>query len=383
MASVLALISKAVFENLIREPDYRIGDVIPLDRYTSKHAAFAQLDDDDAIFLVTVRPKGLLLVAILEQPKRRGEALIGTTNTAPLAFITDRLSKLQLADGKGISVGLDKLGMSLQTPRVLAPDDVALLRRGTSTGKHVSTATPAKMKLEKKTSRASKDAPTVKLHAGELSSRAKALLKQVYAAPRDRSLRTVFADQLLEDQHVWGELISLQLSDPKRHAERIRKIIHQHARMIVGAIANVAARDCLTITDGFLSVAQCAKSSSFTSGPERHEAAIAPEWATVETVIFTPEMTNVFIREVLHNPAASNLTKVIKGHKWDPKRRYTALERARPGDPWRIVEPSESVLDGLEEKELARIPIPRGASERAALEAAQQRREKVKTRRAR
>lgn len=391
MASVLALISKTVFSKLLGHPvRYRLGDVIPLDRYTSKHAAFDQLADGDSIFLVTVRPKGLLVVAILDHPKRRGEALVGATNTTPLAFITDQLPAIRLADGKGITATLDKLGMSLQTPRVLADEDVVLLRGDSKTAERppkqgtrakakpaLVTAAPVKMKLPPKPARGS--AKTPKLTTGELGSRARELVEKVYATPGDRSLRAVLADQLLEDQHIWGELISLQLGDPKRHAARIDHLVRQHARMIVGAIANVASRDDLTITDGFLSAATCGKSSSFTSGPERHEAAIAPQWATAETVIFTSRMTGTFIRELLHNPASSNLTKIAEGHPWDRRRRATVLERGKPGDPWQLVGAyCARVLDGLPDAELARIPTPSKQDLRAALEAARQRREKAR-----
>ena len=125
MASVLALISKAVYEQLQRDRraghgGYGLGDVVALDRYTSKHAAFAQLAQVASIVLVTVRPKGLLLVAILDRVKRTGEALVGATNRTPLGFINEQLRQLRLADGKGITAPLEKLGMSLQTPRLLA-----------------------------------------------------------------------------------------------------------------------------------------------------------------------------------------------------------------------------------------------------------------------
>lgn len=360
MASVLALISKAVYEQLQRERreygGYALGDVVPVDRYTSKHAAFDQLASGDSIVLVTVRPKGLLLLAILDRTKRAGEALTGATNRTPLVFIDKQLRRLRLADGKGITVPLEKLGMSLQTPRILAAEDVVLLRGVTPPkAKPVANSAVVKMKVPDKPPRAAASAQP-KLRGGELGAKAKALVAQIYQHPDDRALREVLADQLLEDQHVWGELISLQLTSPKKHATRIDQIFKQHAREIVGDIANVAARNGMTIVDGFLHTAECAKSKTFTSATERHAAAIAPQWATVRTVRLTHMMTGTFIRDLLHNPASANLTRIEDGHWSGIKPR---LVRAKAGDPWQLVGArSERVLDSLPDAELARIPTP-------------------------
>lgn len=359
MASVLALISKAVYEQLQRDRraghgGYGLGDVVALDRYTSKHAAFAQLAQEDSIVLVTVRPKGLLLVAILDRVKRTGEALVGATNRTPLVFINEQLRQLRLADGKGITAPLEKLGMSLQTPRLLAVEDIALLRGLTPTSAAAATSEVVKMKAPDKP-RAAVSAHG-KLRGGELGAKAKALVAQIYQHPDDRALRAVHADQLLEDQHVWGELISLQLADPKRNAAQIEQIFKQHARDIVGDIANVAARDSITIVDGFPHTVECAKSKTFTSADERHTAAIAPQWATVRTVRLTGMMTGTFIRELLHNPASANLTKIEDGN-WNEIK--PQLVRADAGAPWQVVGADcGRVLDGLPDAELARIPAP-------------------------
>ncbi len=375
MASVLALISKSVFEQLQRDRrsgygPYMLGDVVSLDRYASKHTAFAQLGNGDSIFLVTVRPKGLLLVAILDQPKRKGDALISAPNRTPLGLIDKPLRELRLADGKGITAPLDKLGMSLQTPRVLADGDVALLR-GAAPAATKASGDVVKMKVPaKKPSTTGTASP--KLRGGELGKQAQALVAQVYKHPDDRALRGVLADQLLQDQHVWGELISLQLADPKRHAERIKQLFKQHARDIVGDIANVAARETIELVDGFPHTVTCAKSKTFTSADERHTAAIAPQWATVRTVRLTRMMTGVFIHELLHNPASTNLTRIEDGLK---KR----LVRANTTDPWELANPrSERVLDGLPDAELARIPTPTKPALVAELAAARGRRAKAK-----
>jgi hypothetical protein len=361
MASVLALISKAVFEKLSTWK--QVGEIVPLDRYTSKHAAFEQLAAKDALFLVTVRPKGAMLVAIIEAPKRKGDALVGKPNKIGLAYITDQIGKLKLADGKGITAKLDKLGMSLQTPRVLADADVALLRRTARAGNepvdHV-----VQMKLPKK--KTATGYPSLKV--GKLSARAKQLVEDVYKSPDDRALRGVLADQLLEDQHVWGELISLQLTDPKKHAARIDAIIRQHAREIIGDIANVAARDSLSIVDGFLVEARCAKSKSFTSAPERLAGAKARAWATVKSVILTSQMPGTFVEALLKNPASSNLTKIRYSMYHGAK---TLLERTTPNDPWSIVSTGfglETALLALPAPAFARIPLPKAKAAQEMLE---------------
>ncbi len=129
MSSVLAIVSKAVFEKLVPKST-KVGDVVATDRYASTPAAFDQLITGDAIFLVTVRPpnEALWLVAILERPRKQGKAWIGAANTTPIRDITPVLAKLKLASGKGIVAKPGALGMSLQTPRVLTDADVALLR---------------------------------------------------------------------------------------------------------------------------------------------------------------------------------------------------------------------------------------------------------------
>lgn len=367
MASVLALISKAVFEKL---PFANVGDVVPLDRYTSKHAAFDKLGPGDSLVLVTVRPDGPILVAVIDEPKREGEALVGKTNVIPIADLTGVIGALSLADGKGITAPLAKLGMSLQTPRVLADEDVALLRGALP--KRSAPRPAVQMKVAPRTAIA-----YAKLRGGKPSPRAKQLVEDVYQSPGDRALRGILADQLLEDQHVWGELISLQMTDPKKHAERIGAIIQQHAREIVGEIVNVATREDLEIEDGFLVAVRCGKSKSFTKAADRMKAAKAPQWATVRTVTLTSEMPGTFVEALLANPAASNLTTIRDG-AFDRQRKI--LARATPRDPWQLLDATygRAVLMAMPANELARIPPPKTSALQATLEAARAKRAKKK-----
>lgn len=133
MPSILAIVSKAIFEKMV-EKTVKVGVLVETDQYGSNPAAFAQLTPGDAIFLVTVRPpkEALWLVAILEQPKLRGKAWVGKANTTPIRDITPLIKKLRFTTGKGIAAKPGALGMSLQTPRILNDEDVALLRGGAS-----------------------------------------------------------------------------------------------------------------------------------------------------------------------------------------------------------------------------------------------------------
>jgi hypothetical protein len=127
MPSVLAIVSKAVFEE--DHAGAKPGDVLPIDRYVSSMPVFKQVGKDDAVFLVTVRPgNALWLLAIIEAPKKKGKAWVGKKNTRPVAEIANAVDKLRFESGKGIGTAKGALGMALQTPRRLTADDVALLR---------------------------------------------------------------------------------------------------------------------------------------------------------------------------------------------------------------------------------------------------------------
>ena len=115
MASILALISRSVFRTL---PVVWLDQVCPLGSYQSRQPAFGKLEPGDAVFVVTVpqHSDALWLVAILEQPVRRGGSIVGRTNTVPITDISAHKAAL------GITAKPRKLAMSLQTPRVLTAD---------------------------------------------------------------------------------------------------------------------------------------------------------------------------------------------------------------------------------------------------------------------
>lgn len=144
MSSVLAIISKAVFEKMVPK-SVKIGDLVETDRYASKHKTLETLHEGGALFLVTVRPpdERLWLVAILDAPTFSGDAW-KAKNATPIVDVTAALKKLKFATGAGVQAKAGALGMSLQTPRVLTAEDDALLRALSG-----SSAAPAEEKKSK------------------------------------------------------------------------------------------------------------------------------------------------------------------------------------------------------------------------------------------
>jgi uncharacterized protein (TIGR02996 family) len=139
-AAMMAIISKALFEAEARLS--RPGDTLPLERYNSSNKALTALGSDGRLFLVTVRPpdERLWLVAVLERPAQRDGAWVAAPNRVAIRDITSLRAQIRFANGKGISAEAGALGMSLQTPRPLADEDVALLDGGAATAKPAKTS---------------------------------------------------------------------------------------------------------------------------------------------------------------------------------------------------------------------------------------------------
>jgi hypothetical protein len=145
MPSVMAIVSKAVFEKAARGLD--LGDVWEVDHYSSQNKGLAPLSEGGDLFLVTVRPpETLWLVGVLASPKRTGDAWKAATNTVAIRAIDGLRSKIKFTSGVGITQKAGALGMSLQTPRVLTDDDVELLAGGVRTATPPKQATPAPAK---------------------------------------------------------------------------------------------------------------------------------------------------------------------------------------------------------------------------------------------
>jgi hypothetical protein len=136
MPNMLAIVSKIVFEKEARHPGgtlLQVGDCYKTDRYRSTSALLQPLTEGGALFLVTVRPGDMLwLVGVLEYPKFKDGAWVGAGfNQVPVTDISSLCSQLRFASGRGIHFEPGKLGMVLQTPRVLTDDDILLLRGAT------------------------------------------------------------------------------------------------------------------------------------------------------------------------------------------------------------------------------------------------------------
>jgi uncharacterized protein (TIGR02996 family) len=198
--SVLAIVSKAVFER--DGAGAKPGDTLPLDRYLSANKGLAPLAGGGSLFMVTVRPpdERLWLVGVLRDPSFVDDHWEAATNSAPIADITELLPRIQLANGKGIKPKPGRLGMSLQTPRVLSEADVALL---------LGACAPD-------TSTASEPAPPVV--AGS------PMLADVIAAPDDDAPRLVMADWLMERGDPRGEFIAAQVRLASRAIFRSQRL---------------------------------------------------------------------------------------------------------------------------------------------------------------
>ncbi len=130
MASVLAIVSKAQFEDLSRQKGgAKLGTVLGLARYDSTHRALAPLEDGGDLYLVTIRPDDVMwLVGVLAGPRLETDHWQATPSTVPITDATGIKTALRFANGKGVPTEPGKLAMSLQTPRALTDDDVKLLR---------------------------------------------------------------------------------------------------------------------------------------------------------------------------------------------------------------------------------------------------------------
>src|SRR4051794_719171 len=119
MPSVLAVVSKAIFEKQARSGGrlLGLGEVWANDRYVSKNAGLAPLATGGALYLATVRPpdERLWIVARLDAPAFDGEQWVAAVNTVPMTDVSALMGKLRFTSGKGIAAEPGKLGMSLQT----------------------------------------------------------------------------------------------------------------------------------------------------------------------------------------------------------------------------------------------------------------------------
>jgi uncharacterized protein (TIGR02996 family) len=128
---ILAVVSKAIFERDAR--GLAPGDVWTTRAYASQNKALAPLAGGGRLVLVTVRPpaEALWLVAVLDRPRLAKGAWTAAENAVPIREISR--DAIQFANGTSLTAKPGTLGMSLQTPRVLA-DGVADRLLGAKSG---------------------------------------------------------------------------------------------------------------------------------------------------------------------------------------------------------------------------------------------------------
>ncbi|MBL8715282.1 MAG: hypothetical protein JNL79_04770 [Myxococcales bacterium] len=150
MASVLAIVSKAQFEDLSRKKGgAKLGTVLGLARYDSTHRALSPLEGGGDLFLVTIRPDDVMwLVGVLASPELATDHWKAAPSTVPITDATGIKARLRFANGKGVPTEPGKLAMSMQTPRALTDGDVTLLR-GLFSGEGVADAPAPKAEAKK------------------------------------------------------------------------------------------------------------------------------------------------------------------------------------------------------------------------------------------
>lgn len=135
MKHMMAIVSKAIFG---RERDdegnkLQVGSLWSTGAYHSTNKSISKKLTGD-LYLVTVQDGELWLVAHLKSPTHDGKSWVAESNAVRIRDITREASALVFASGKGVNT--DKMAMSLQTPRILADEDVALL--GSSEAVHAA-----------------------------------------------------------------------------------------------------------------------------------------------------------------------------------------------------------------------------------------------------
>lgn len=143
MPNLLAIIAKAQFET--SHPDANEGDALEFDRYVSTNAALTSLKNGGSLFLVTVQPpdERLWLVGELIDPEHDGKAWKSAPSKMVVRDVTALIPELKFTTGKGLAPKKGALGMSLQTPRQLTDEDVALLRGKATKPRPSSSSRPA------------------------------------------------------------------------------------------------------------------------------------------------------------------------------------------------------------------------------------------------
>jgi hypothetical protein len=247
MPDILAIISKAIFEKDAQQGGRRLalGDTLPIDRYTSANRVLEALGGGARLFLATVRPpdERLWLVAILEGLTFRDGAWIAASpNRVPLTDISPLRATIRFESGKGMSQDKGALGMSLQTPRVLAAVDIEQLLA--AVGVPAPDASPAAL-----------PPPPPPPPPLDVSPAALELLDTLAKAPGDEALRERAARRLMAEG-AWGEAM---------------KVLSTHARLNAHDPSGLPClcRACLTPAPAEITAGGVAFDRDFVLGSRR------------------------------------------------------------------------------------------------------------------
>lgn len=267
MPDLMAIVSKAVFEKAAGKAP-KLGARLGMDRYVSANKNLEPLSQGGKLYLVTVRPpdEALWLVCVLEQPHFDGKQWIAAPCTTPLTDISALRSRIKFESGKGMSAAPGTLGMSLQTPRALTAEDVALIA-GLAGG---GAAPPAPGALAHGVPPAPAEAVS-----GD-AARLAGLLAAVLADPDSDLARQVYADELITRNDPRGEFIQVDLaldgplSIRRRDLLRARRdqLVKQHAKTWWPyAIQYRVHRGFLVAAMGTLAKIQAAAAALFAAEP--------------------------------------------------------------------------------------------------------------------
>lgn len=242
MADMMAIVAKAVFEKTAGKSP-ALGTQLHMDRYVSANKNLAPLGDGGKLYLVTVRPpdEALWLVAILDNPAHNGTAWVAPPSPTPLTDISELRPRIKFESGAGITMKPGALGMSLQTPRALTADDVALLdaaATGTALPVTRASAIPGAPADASDGKAGFPAAPRAASAFGTATGeRRGSLLGAVLEDPASDAARQVYADQLSANNDPRGEyiLVEIALAGPlsirKREqlVARRRELVEAHA----------------------------------------------------------------------------------------------------------------------------------------------------------
>lgn len=234
MASVLAIVSKAQFEELSKKKGgAKVGTVLGLERYDSTHRALSPLEGGGDLFLVTVRPDDVLwLVGVLASPKLATDHWQASASKVPITDATGIKAKLKFENGKGVPTEPGKLAMSLQTPRALSDADVKLLR-GLLSGDVVAEAPPAPKPEPEKPKPAPKK-PEAKKPAKPAPAPASVDVPKGWVADADKALRAGDAKKALTILlKAWRDLRHPVIAET---VERVSDFVTKEAEPITGKL---------------------------------------------------------------------------------------------------------------------------------------------------